>query len=343
MRHDPASISRRRPSPERSILVAPLDPARFDDLLAIAEPLARRPPRELILAQLIGSAARARGGERACARAPRGAPGARRLCAIAPRSRPSDPARRPRADRDRAGRRPARSRGAPACSLDDAVVHAACSSAAPCDVGVLALATRRSTTGPDPRPVHGRRARLVGGRDRCVDRAEPRASRSSSPGPIEAERDASRLLARASLAVQRALGVEAEPLLVAPGIDELCRGRRRRGARRRRTDRSLAPRRARRGAPRARHAARGRRLSSCGEERGRAASLLRRVTRASRGRSPPADPRAPTVVAERLEVGFRAEELGAGAVEDHRARRRTPRRTRWAIPCRAGSRRSRER
>jgi hypothetical protein len=40
-------------------------------------------------------------------------------------------------------------------------------------------------------------------------------------GPIETARDASRLLARASLAVQRALGVDAEPLLIGPGIDGL--------------------------------------------------------------------------------------------------------------------------
>jgi nucleotide-binding universal stress UspA family protein len=36
-------------------------------------------------------------------------------------------------------------------------------------------------------------------------------------GPVEPGRDASQLLARASLAVQRALGVAAEPLLVEPG------------------------------------------------------------------------------------------------------------------------------
>ena len=41
-------------------------------------------------------------------------------------------------------------------------------------------------------------------------------------GPaLEGGRDASRLLASASLAVQRALGVAAEPLLVEPGIDAL--------------------------------------------------------------------------------------------------------------------------
>ena len=40
-------------------------------------------------------------------------------------------------------------------------------------------------------------------------------------GPREAERDASRLLASASLATQRAFGVTAEPLLAEPGADGL--------------------------------------------------------------------------------------------------------------------------
>src|SRR5262249_28789737 len=42
-------------------------------------------------------------------------------------------------------------------------------------------------------------------------------------GPREAERDASRLLASASLATQRAFGVTAEPRLVEPGPDALLR------------------------------------------------------------------------------------------------------------------------
>jgi hypothetical protein len=41
-------------------------------------------------------------------------------------------------------------------------------------------------------------------------------------GPaVEDRKDASRLLANASLAVQRALGIAAEPLLVEPGPDQL--------------------------------------------------------------------------------------------------------------------------
>ena len=42
-------------------------------------------------------------------------------------------------------------------------------------------------------------------------------------GPADDQRDASRLLASASLAVQRALGVDAEPVLIEPGIDGLVR------------------------------------------------------------------------------------------------------------------------
>ena len=45
-------------------------------------------------------------------------------------------------------------------------------------------------------------------------------------GPALEGRDSSRLLASASLAVQRALGVAAEPLLLAPGVDELVRASR---------------------------------------------------------------------------------------------------------------------
>ena len=42
-------------------------------------------------------------------------------------------------------------------------------------------------------------------------------------GPQETDRDSSRLLASASLAIQRALGVAAEPVLVNPGSDDLIR------------------------------------------------------------------------------------------------------------------------
>ncbi len=55
LRHDPALTSQEAPAAprQRAIMVVATDPERLDDLLAIAEPLARRPARELILARLL--------------------------------------------------------------------------------------------------------------------------------------------------------------------------------------------------------------------------------------------------------------------------------------------------
>jgi DNA-binding SARP family transcriptional activator len=59
LRHDPALTSHEAPAPprKRAIMVVATDPTRLDDLLAIAEPLARRPAREIILARLVRDAA----------------------------------------------------------------------------------------------------------------------------------------------------------------------------------------------------------------------------------------------------------------------------------------------
>ena len=55
LRQDPALTSQEVPAAprQRAIMVVATDPGRLDDLLAIAEPLARRPARELILARLL--------------------------------------------------------------------------------------------------------------------------------------------------------------------------------------------------------------------------------------------------------------------------------------------------
>ena len=55
LRQDPALTSQEAPAAprQRAIMVVATDPERLDDLLAIAEPLARRPARELILARLL--------------------------------------------------------------------------------------------------------------------------------------------------------------------------------------------------------------------------------------------------------------------------------------------------
>ena len=55
LRQDPALTSQEAPAAprQRAIMVVASDPKRLDDLLAIAEPLARRPAREIILARLL--------------------------------------------------------------------------------------------------------------------------------------------------------------------------------------------------------------------------------------------------------------------------------------------------
>ena len=93
---------------------------------------------------------------------------------------------------------------------------------APCDVAASWSAAARRR-GPVLVPFVRRAARLERrsswGRG---SRARGRC-RYGSPARRGRRRDASRLLANASLAVQRALGVAAEPLLLAPGPDELVR------------------------------------------------------------------------------------------------------------------------
>jgi nucleotide-binding universal stress UspA family protein len=91
---------------------------------------------------------------------------------------------------------------------------------APCDVGVLIVRHDAPTVGPVLVPFAGAEhdwtaielgAWLAGSLDVPLLLA----------GPKEADRDASRLLASASLATQRAFGVTAEPLLVQPGPEGL--------------------------------------------------------------------------------------------------------------------------
>ena len=203
--------------PERSILVAPFESARFDDLLAIAEPLARRPPRELVLAQLIASAAglaaaSALARERRETLQSRGV--AVRTAAFTSESPGADLVRiASEQDVDLILVE------APSTLLDDPAVEAVLL-AAPCDVGVLAWRDGAVVQGPILVPFTGAdhdwaAVELAAWGARSLDVSLRLA------GPIEGGRDASRLLARASLAVQRALGVQAEPLLVEPGADGL--------------------------------------------------------------------------------------------------------------------------
>ena len=217
LRHDPALDLAPTAAPERSILVAPLNVDRFDDLVAVAEPLARHPPREVIVAQLIDSAADLQSAS-ALARGRREALQGRgvsaRSAAFTTAQRGTDLVRiatEQEVDLLLVD--------APSSLLDDPAIQAILLRS-PCDVGVLAPRPGRVAQGPILVPFTGAE------HDWAAVEVSAWIARSLDAslrlaGPLESARDASRLLARASLAVQRALGVEAEPLLVEPGADGL--------------------------------------------------------------------------------------------------------------------------
>ena len=221
LRQDPALAPERDAvRRERAILVVADDERRLDDLLAIAEPLARKPPRELILARLV--------------RDPRDLSGA--SSALADR-------------RETLARRGISSRAAAYTSAEpgsDAAVLAeeqdvelvlvdaspqlvesgrpdehlrALLEQAPCDVGLLV-----SGPGLDAGPV----VVPFGGVEHDWSAIELAAWLAASLGttlrllgtqanPVQGRRDASRLLARASLLVQQVIGIAAEPVLVRAG------------------------------------------------------------------------------------------------------------------------------
>ena len=211
---------------ERAILVAPLDGAAAGALVALAERLCRRPPREVIVVALVDDEA--------------ALPGA---SALAEEQRAGLIARGVPA---RAGAFTSAERGedlvllateqdvdlllvdAPEGLVRDGTPDRASAMVLdrmPCDVGVLAVRPEQASAGIDPeRPVlvpfggdehewaaveigawvasaYGSRLRLLG----------------TAADPALGRRDASRLLARAALLVQKVTGVVTEPLLVPPG------------------------------------------------------------------------------------------------------------------------------
>jgi DNA-binding SARP family transcriptional activator len=216
LRQDPALDLARLPATERSLLVVSLDLAALDTLLAVAEPLARRPPKELILthatsADGLGSAAATLYEHRARLIAD-GLPA--RAAAFVSQTPAVDVVKiATEQDVDLVVV------DGSAEPLADPAVEAILADA-PCDVAVLVGGTTRA--GPVLVPFVGAEhdwtavelaAWLSGALETRLLVAGPR----EGPGG----RDASRLLASASLAVQRALGVPAEPLLVDPGPEAL--------------------------------------------------------------------------------------------------------------------------
>jgi len=203
--------------PQRSIIVAGLDGGALEPLLAVAEPLARQPRRELILARLLPARAElatasAEVGEQCQALAERGV--VARSAVFTSASPGADAARlATEQDVDLV-----LVSAAPEL-LNDADVAELLRTAL-CDVAVLV--GDGPTSGPVLVPFAGAEhdwsaielgAWLAGSWDVPLRLVGP---------AVEGGRDASRLLASASLAVQRALGVAAKPLLVEPGPDALA-------------------------------------------------------------------------------------------------------------------------
>jgi DNA-binding SARP family transcriptional activator len=205
---------------ERSVLVAITDEARADALLAVAEGLVRHPPRVMILARLVPDAAELRSGsarleERRSALEARGvtaraasftstAPGAElaRLAAeldveLLLADAPDD----------------LLAEGAPDEQLTALLEDT------PCDVALL-VSGEATPEGPVLVPFGGAEhdwaAVEVGAWLAHADDVPLRLAGAAAV-PEHERRDASRLLSHGALAVQRVLGISAEPLLTPPG------------------------------------------------------------------------------------------------------------------------------
>jgi Kef-type K+ transport system membrane component KefB len=232
------------PIPEQSILVAPQTEAALAQLLAVAEPLATsEPPRELIIARLIEPprGAAVRGGlqterfQLAGAASEvervrgdllgRGVPA--RAVAFTSTDVGRDLARlAEREDVDLVlidGRRPLLGEGVPRGEVGSILRRA------PSDVAVL-VAREEAVVAPGPdAPLvvpfggaeHDWAALELGAWLAAATGAPLRLLGAAGEG--EGDQDASRLLATASLLVQRFVGVAAEPLLAEPGREGLVR------------------------------------------------------------------------------------------------------------------------
>jgi DNA-binding SARP family transcriptional activator len=216
LRQDP-SLESPLPTPERSILVAPQEARRFAELVAFAEPLASRPSREVILAWLVAEGSDVAAGD-SLPKEHRKALLARGVSARSvtfSSSTPGDDLVRLAAEQDVDL---LLVDGPP--DLDDPVLDVILT-LAPCDVAVYVGRGEPLRDGPV--------LVLFTGGDHDWSAVELGAWLAAGQGaglrlagPAEgAERDASRALASASLAVQRVLGIAAEPMLLAPDATDV--------------------------------------------------------------------------------------------------------------------------
>jgi DNA-binding SARP family transcriptional activator len=218
LRQDSSLLPSQPASPVRSILVVALAPAHVDGLMAIGESLALQPPRELIFLQLAERGELASVTESLNARRAelldRGV--VARVASFASRSPAHDVVRlavEQDVDLLVVDAQPE--------LLGDHVVRALLDRA-PCDVAVLLPR--------DSAPVRGRVLVPFAGGEHDWSAVElgawiagAREVQLQVAGPVHEDRDASRLLASASLVVQRMLGIWAIPLLVEDGAEGLVR------------------------------------------------------------------------------------------------------------------------
>ncbi len=205
---------------ERSILVAMTHETSFDALLAVAELLVRHPPRAMILAQLVRDAAELRSvsawlEERRSALEARGVVArSASFTSAAPGEELARLANELDVDLVLAEAPDALlAEGAPDEQLTALLAEA------PCDVALLA--PRDATPeGPVLVPFGGAEhdwaaVELGAWFARAAD--APLRLAGAAAVPEQGRRDASRLLSHGALAVQRVLGISAEPLLTPPG------------------------------------------------------------------------------------------------------------------------------
>ena len=217
LRQDPALELATLPAADRSILVVPRDENNFESLLRLAEPLARRPAKELILTRVVARSDELPGAAAALQdhRSVLIGRGISARAAAFVSTAPAEDIVRVASDQDVDL---ILVDGTPELLADAALARVLTD--APCDVAVVVAGVEQS--GPVLVPFvgaeHDWTAVELGA---WIAGALGVSLLIAGPSEVGSGRDASRLLASASLAVQRALGIAAEPLLLDSGSQAL--------------------------------------------------------------------------------------------------------------------------
>ena len=205
---------------ERSVLVAITDHARVDALFGVAEPLVRHPPRAMILARLVADAAEL-GPASAWLEEQRAALETRGCVARAASftaTAPGEELARLATELDVDLLLAATTDGLLADGAPDEQLTAVLEGT-PCDVALL-FPRKTTSAGPVLVPFGGAEhdwAAVELGAWLARAKDVPLRLAGAAAVPEHGKRDASRLLSHGALAVQRVLGISAEPLLTPPG------------------------------------------------------------------------------------------------------------------------------